>query len=236
MNKKIFISYRREDSQGVTGRLYDRLENRFGRDRIFMDVDTIQPGMDFVNAIENAINASDVVLVMIGPNWATSVDAEGKRRLENPADFVRVEVATALARNVRVIPVLVSNASMPNPNDLPSDLKSLVRRNAIEISHTSLSDLLEFLASLLFVFLHGFLSLPCALSEFLHFCEELFSRDGWEHLTGVLQVSGEILEQVPRIGLLTACSLKAFVEQGVRCPLHGSRDSLLPHSVPLAST
>lgn len=139
MSEKIFISYRREDSRGVTGRIYDRLEDHFGRDRIFMDVDTIRPGMDFVAAIEKAVDASDVFLVVIGPNWATSLDAAGNRRLANPEDFVRLEVSAALARDVQVIPVLVENAIMPYSDDLPDDLKPLTRRNAIEISHTRFS-------------------------------------------------------------------------------------------------
>ena len=139
MSEKIFISYRREDSRGVTGRIYDRLEARFGRERIFMDVDTIQPGMDFVEAIENAVSESDVFLVVIGPNWLNSVDAMGKRRLENPNDFVRLEVASALKRGIRVIPVLVENAMMPSSEDLQDNLQALTRRNAIEISHTRFS-------------------------------------------------------------------------------------------------
>jgi hypothetical protein len=139
MSRKIFISYRREDSQGVTGRLYDRLENHFGRDHIFMDVDTIQPGMDFVEAIEKAVSAADDFLVVIGPNWTESMDAAGNRRLENPQDFVRLEVATALARDVRVIPVLVNTATMPDLGDLPDNIKHLSRRNALEISHTRFS-------------------------------------------------------------------------------------------------
>jgi len=136
MSGKIFISYRREDSSGVTGRIYDRLESHFGSDRIFMDVDAIEPGMDFVKAIESAIGTTDVFLAVIGPTWLTATDAAGNRRLENPEDFVRSEVAAALARDLRIIPVLVSGAMMPRSTDLPDDLKSLTHRNAIELSHT----------------------------------------------------------------------------------------------------
>lgn len=136
MSGKIFISYRREDSSGVTGRLYDRLESHFGSDRIFMNVDAIEPGMDFVKAIEGAISATNVFLVVIGPDWLTATDAARNRRLENPEDFVRSEVAAALARDIRIIPVLVSGAMMPRSTDLPDDLKSLTHRNAIELSHT----------------------------------------------------------------------------------------------------
>jgi hypothetical protein len=136
MSGKIFISYRREDSSGVTGRIYDRLEAHFGSDRIFMDVDAIEPGMDFVKAIESAISATDVFLAVIGPDWLTATDAAGNRRLENPEDFVRSEVATALARDLHIIPVLVSGALMPRSTDVPDDLQSLAHRNAIELSHT----------------------------------------------------------------------------------------------------
>lgn len=136
MSGQIFISYRRDDSHGVTGRIYDRLEQRFGHERIFMDVDTIQPGMDFVNAIEDAVGSTDIFLVIIGPAWLNATDAAGNRRLDNPEDFVRLEVVSALERNVRVIPVLIDGTIMPRSSDLPDDLKSLTRRNAIEISHT----------------------------------------------------------------------------------------------------
>jgi hypothetical protein len=135
MSNRIFVSYRREDSRGSAGRLYDQLAAHFGRDRIFMDVDTIQPGLDFVDAIESAISKTDVLLVVIGPTWLDVTDADGNRRLDNPEDFVRLEVAAALARNIRVVPVLVESASMPRASDLPDNLKSLSRRNAVEITH-----------------------------------------------------------------------------------------------------
>lgn len=139
MSGQIFVSYRREDSRGAAGRIYDRLELHFGSDRIFMDVDTIQPGMDFVKAIEDAVGISDIFLVVIGPTWLTTTDSAGHRRLDNPEDFVRLEVGAALKRNVWVIPVLVDGAIMPRSLDLPDDLKALTRRNAIEISHTRFS-------------------------------------------------------------------------------------------------
>lgn len=139
MDGHIFISYRREDSRGAAGRIYDRLELAFGHDRIFMDVDTIQPGMDFVKAIEEAVDITDIFLVVIGPNWLNAADSAGNRRLDNPEDFVRLEVGSALKRDVRVIPVLVDEAIMPRSIDLPNDLQALTRRNAIEISHTRFS-------------------------------------------------------------------------------------------------
>jgi formylglycine-generating enzyme required for sulfatase activity len=133
---RIFISYRRDDSAGYAGRLYDRLSERFGQGQIFMDIDTIEPGLDFVEVIEKAVGSCGVLIALIGRQWLTITDATGHRRLDNPEDFVRLEIATALDRNIRVIPVLVRGAPMPRSTDLPDALKKLARRNALEISDT----------------------------------------------------------------------------------------------------
>ena len=130
----IFISYRRDDSAGYAGRLYDRLRGSFDRDHLFMDIDNIPPGHDFVEVLENAIEVCDVVLVLIGKQWLTITGADGKRRLDDPHDFVRLEVAAALRRNIRVIPVLVRDATMPPLSELPPDLHALARRQALVIS------------------------------------------------------------------------------------------------------
>ena len=132
----IFISYRREETAGHAGRVYDRLREHFGRDRVFMDVSAIEPGVDFVEAIDHAVSSCSVLLVIIGRKWLDCRDAAGLSRLDDPADFVRLEVGTALRRNIRVIPVLVQDAGMPGEADLPDDLKLLARRNAIEINDT----------------------------------------------------------------------------------------------------
>ncbi len=132
---KVFISYRRGDSSGYTGRLFDTLRDRFGSETVFRDIDNLEPGVDFVEALENALLECDCMLVIIGDEWS-SASGPGGRRLEQPEDYVRMEIAKALERNVRVIPVLVSNASMPSAEELPDDLAGLVRRNAIEISDT----------------------------------------------------------------------------------------------------
>ncbi|MBC8263118.1 SUMF1/EgtB/PvdO family nonheme iron enzyme [Acidovorax sp.] len=133
---RIFISYRRADSAGYAGRLHDRLSQRFGQGQIFMDINTIEPGLDFVEVIEEAVGSCDVLIVLIGREWLTITDATGRRRLDNPQDFVRLEVATALDRNIRVIPALVGGSTMPHLADLPNALKKLARRNALEISDT----------------------------------------------------------------------------------------------------
>ena len=130
----IFISYRREDSAGWTGRLAEHLREVFGAESIFMDLDTIQPGADFTEALQTAVSSCDVLLAMIGPDWATATDRSGKLRLEDPTDWVRVEIAAALKRKIRVVPVLVGGASIPTVDLLPDDLDPLAQRQAHELT------------------------------------------------------------------------------------------------------
>jgi hypothetical protein len=139
VNGQIFVSYRREDASYPAGRLYDRLQSRFTAEKLFMDVDSLAPGVDFVEALVRSVGGCDVLIAVIGKRWLSSSDEEGNRRLDNPEDFVRVEVATALKRGIRVIPVLVEGAPMPRSRELPDDLKALVRRNALEVSHNRFS-------------------------------------------------------------------------------------------------
>ncbi|MBT9466463.1 toll/interleukin-1 receptor domain-containing protein [Hydrogenophaga sp.] len=131
----IFISYRRDDSAGYAGRLYDRLSAHFGAERVFMDVEGIELGTDFVTAIEKAVGSCKVLMVVIGDEWLSTTDPTGRRRLDDPHDFVRLETRVALEREIRVVPVLVGGALMPRADELPEELKSLARRQAIEISH-----------------------------------------------------------------------------------------------------
>lgn len=130
---QIFISYRRDDTADAAGRLYDALAAEFG-DRIFMDIDTIEPGVDFVDVVHRAVGSCDVLLALIGDRWATVTDARGRRRLDDPEDFVRMEIEAALGRDVRVIPVLLQDAPMPSLDELPETLARLARRNAVQIS------------------------------------------------------------------------------------------------------
>jgi hypothetical protein len=130
----IFISYRREDSSGWTGRLAERLKARLGEKSIFMDLDGIELGIDFTIALHKALESCDVLLAMIGPEWVTATDETGKRRLDDPTDWVRTEIATALKRNIRVIPVLVGGADVPTQNQLPDDLDPLAHRQAYELT------------------------------------------------------------------------------------------------------
>lgn len=131
----IFINYRREDTAGHAGRLHDVLDNRF-RGSVFMDIDKIEAGQDFVEVIDDALSKCKVLLVMIGRQWFSVTNSDGRRRLDNPEDFVRREVAAALVRNIKVIPILVEGAGMPRQEDLPEELKKLSRLNAMEISDT----------------------------------------------------------------------------------------------------
>ena len=131
----IFISYRRDDSAGYAGRLYDRLVAHFGPNQVFMDVEEIEPGLDFVVAIEEAVSSCRVLIAVIGDEWTTGTDAAGRRRLDDPNDFIRLETSSALQRGIRVVPVLVGGAVMPLSTALPEDLRSLTRRQAIEINH-----------------------------------------------------------------------------------------------------
>lgn len=134
-NINIFISYRRADTAGHTGRLYDRLNHHFGgQAKLFMDLDSIAPGADFVATIESAVGSCNIVIAMIGDQWLAVKDAGGIPRLHHPEDLVRAEIATALKRNILVIPVLVEGAPMPQAKDLPPELARLVRLNALEIS------------------------------------------------------------------------------------------------------
>ncbi|MBV9390371.1 MAG: toll/interleukin-1 receptor domain-containing protein [Verrucomicrobia bacterium] len=140
MSGQIFISYRREESRWSARSLYDRLCTRFDRKQIFMDIDAIPLGDDFVKAIEETVSRCDVLVAIIGAHWLTSTDEKGGRRLDDPEDFVRREIGTALRRNIRVIPVLVDGALIPRSTDLPEDLKPLVRRNALQVTETGFDD------------------------------------------------------------------------------------------------
>ncbi len=140
MNGQIFISYRREESRWSTRSLYDRLCAHFDRKQIFMDIDAIALGDDFVKAIEKTVGECDVLIAVIGARWLISKDEHDGRRLDNPEDFVRREIATALKREIRVIPVLVDGALMPRSTELADDLKPLIRRNALQVTDTGFDD------------------------------------------------------------------------------------------------
>lgn len=132
----LFISYRRDESRHAAGRLAEDLAQVFGVDAIFRDIEGIDPGVDFSSSLERALGSCVVMLVLMGPRWIDISDAQGRRRLDDPQDWIRQEIATALSRNVRVVPVLLEGAPIPAAASLPSDLQPLVRRQAFELSDT----------------------------------------------------------------------------------------------------
>jgi formylglycine-generating enzyme required for sulfatase activity len=129
---KIFVSYRRDDSIAIAGRVYDRLVGHFGEDSVFMDVDAIPIGVDFRKHLTDAVAECDVLLAVIGDQWLT-VSQKGQRRLDDPRDFVRIEIEAALQRGVPVVPVLVGTVGMPGEDDLPDGLKPLAFRHAARL-------------------------------------------------------------------------------------------------------
>jgi TIR domain len=140
MAAKVFISYRRADSAGYSGRVMDRLDRELGRDLVFMDVDAIPLGTNFSKVLHEEVAKCGVLLAVIGSNWLDARDEHGNRRLDNPNDFVRIEIAAALQRNIPVIPILLEGARIPKADELPEDLKELSLRNGMEIHHASFQD------------------------------------------------------------------------------------------------
>jgi TIR domain len=130
---KIFVCYRRDDSSAEAARITDWLDRHFGEDEVFMDITAIGLGDDFVAKIEDEIDSIDALIAVIGRRWLET-DAEGKSRIEDPEDYVRIEIARALGRDIRVIPVLVQGAEMPPKSELPEDIQSLTRRNALRMT------------------------------------------------------------------------------------------------------
>jgi hypothetical protein len=133
--RAIFISYRREDAEGQAGRLFDDLARNFGEGSVFMDVAGIEPGRDFRRVIDEHVASCGVLLAMIGKSWIDAKDDSGRRRLDDPMDFVRLETASALKRDIPVVPVLVHGARMPRAEQLPEDLAELAYRNGVEVTH-----------------------------------------------------------------------------------------------------
>ncbi len=130
----VFISYRREDSRGDAGRFTKDLREYLEEGQIFRDIDAVEAGTNFIEAINKAISSCSVLIAIIGPNWLSARDKRGHPRLADPQDYVRVEIEAALNRNIRVIPLLVGDASMPTQEDLPESLSPLAQRQAHELS------------------------------------------------------------------------------------------------------
>ena len=147
----IFISYRRDDTQGFAGRLGDDLSERFGDAMIFRDCE-IEPGQDFTERLRTTLDSADLVLAVVGPRWAEARDSHGQRRLERTDDWVRLEIETALARGIPVVPVLVGGARMPAAGLLPASLEAFARRQAFPLSdvrwHEEVAELARRLAAM----------------------------------------------------------------------------------------
>ena len=137
MAAKVFISYRREDSAGHAGRVHDRLVREFGSDLLFMDVDGIPLGVNFVKVLQEEVAKCSVLLAVIGHEWLNVREEDGRRRLDNPDDFVRVEIAAALQRDIPVIPIMLEGTKIPKANQLPNDLQGLALRNGLGVRHSS---------------------------------------------------------------------------------------------------
>jgi hypothetical protein len=131
---RIFLSYRHEDTEWQAGWIAEMLADRFGEGVVFKDVDSIKPGDDFVEVINDAVGSCEVLLALIGNQWFTVTGQNEQWRLDDPADYVRLEIEAALARNIRVIPILVQGARMPRADELPDSMAMLARRQAIELS------------------------------------------------------------------------------------------------------
>jgi hypothetical protein len=133
---RIFISYRRDDTQAIAGRIFDRLVVTFGKENVFKDVDVIPPGSNFVEVLETELRKCNVLLVVIGSKWVNIADKDGNRRLENPEDFVRIEVERGLNRpDMLVIPVLVDSAGVPSPAELPDSLDKIASLQVVQVRH-----------------------------------------------------------------------------------------------------
>ena len=150
---RVFISYRRRDSAPFAGRLADYLSEALGESQVFMDVAAIQPGLDFADAIEQAVNASTAFIALIGPEWLTATDESGHRRIDDPDDLVRLEIETALRNRVRTIPVLVGGARLPSAQDLPAEISAIANRQSFRIGTTGFrkdaANLVNFVSSLI---------------------------------------------------------------------------------------
>jgi TIR domain-containing protein len=143
VDPRMFISYRSEDTPGYDALLYNELTHRFGKHLVFLDSESIEPGVDFVDELVARVRSARVVLVVIGRQWLTIKDESGRRRIDDPADWVRRELVEAFASNARVIPVLTDQATMPSEAELPADIAALSRCQARHLRHRDSSADLE---------------------------------------------------------------------------------------------
>jgi TIR domain len=218
---KVFLCYRREDSGGYAGRIQDQLVQALGSDVLFMDVDAIPLGANFVRVLHDEVAKCEVLLAVIGRNWLDARDEHGNRRLEDPNDFVRVEIGAALQRNIPVVPILVDGARIPDVTQLPKELEELSLRNGIDVRlasfHNDVSRLIQGLKTQLNIDIKrrqeiGSLAFFCAIgSGLLYIPFALFFFLVW-HLATIDRTS-IVLSTI----LWTGCGAAA----GVRSLKHG---------------
>lgn len=230
MPKNLFISYRRSDSAPWAGRVYERLARDFDKTQIFIDVDNIPPGKDFIKTLDDQVSKCDIFLCIIGLKWLTSTNENGVRRLDEPADFVRIEIESALKRDgVTLVPVLVDGARMPTEEELPLSIRQLARQNAIELTHKSfgpeMANLLGSLDIARPIFISRRQSRPRSRSSIVSHFATLGAISGllsglWFHLTPfgpepTTELNGSM------IGVLFAFFLcVALVRAGLSAPAH----------------
>lgn len=190
----VFLSYRRDDAGPHARSLQVQLSQRMPDARIFMDLDSIEPGLDFAEVIEDALNSSAVLVVLIGRQWVTLTGEDGARRLDNPDDYVRFEVTTALERGVRVIPVLIDGASALRRQDLPAELHKLARLNAAKLSYDRYQDDADRLLDLIQRVLTTVGAKPLAEAE-----RELPDRKGGEKADREAAAPGGTAASTPKV-------------------------------------
>lgn len=200
---KIFISYRRSESAAYAGRLSDQLRAHFGSQIIFIDVESIEPGRDFVEAIEDAVSSCKILLVVIGRQWLTCANERG-RRLDDPSDFVRLEIAAALKRGVRVIPVLIQGVTMPREEDLPDEIAPLARRQAWDVSdirwNQDVGKLIEKIARDVPGIVQRSTPEPESAERFISDLADAFRRKRWVKIFSLIGVVSTILLNPVSVG------------------------------------
>ncbi|MCO1657120.1 toll/interleukin-1 receptor domain-containing protein [Pseudonocardia humida] len=176
----VFISYRRSDQPALAGRLYDKLESKFGQDGVFMDVDSIDLGSDFVAALDEALARCKAMVVVIGSEWLNVRDDDGVRRLDQPDDLVRLEIETALERGIRVIPILVDGTRMPRAQELPEGIRALSRRNGRDVSNARFkSDCVDLVSTLERLLGEAKPPAPPASPNVLRYIRDVHNRISW---------------------------------------------------------
>jgi outer membrane protein assembly factor BamB len=211
----IFISYRRADSSGYAGRIYDRLVGRFGKECVFIDIDTIEAGEDFVRAIGDKVASCDVLIALMGRQWLQTKDERGCRRIDDPRDIVRLEIVSALKCGTLVIPALVAGAQMPRAQELPAVLAPLARQNAIEIHDQGFHE---------------------SVNRLIKVLEKVGGRGGRQALEGLLpDALRQFVVRRPRLAFASSCLVLASLTLGIGYLVLGPPKNLYKFEEPTAT-